>query len=320
MAVSRAGGLHLQPVHDQLLTGVYAQLILPALSDGLASDDNLDLLRRGRVRPAIAAVALAVEDPHSDALRTAEPDFLREVTAVIHEGHADPQALSVSEAVHALHQLIQLGPDLRRIGPAQDDPAPDAPVFLPEAPADDLILKAVILHVHAHGQHQDAVRQLCGVFLASGHVVILVGQAAAVFPQLPEQGVVDHLQLLCIAPGFQILRDDLLPAHPGRTEGVQPERPNAVAQRFRIFRNPLRVSTLHVVLFGDPSAFRADVVDLRHDVGNLVIHLGLVKLIPDILPADVVVLSAVRTLGAPSLLGAVLKRLLNRGKALDGWR
>ena len=215
VAVSRAGCLHPQRVHDHLFSGVNAQLVLPALADvPPVFAQDLDLLRLLDVRSPIAGNTFAVKQPHPDSFTAPQTGVHGVVAAVINEAHGDLQALAVLVVIDPIQDVIQLLPDIRIVRTAHDLPVLDAPVLFPEPPADDLVFKPVILHVHAHGQHQDAVRQLCGVLLAPGQVLVLVGHAAAIFPQLPKARVVHNLKLPGIAPGFQVLHDDLIPAQP----------------------------------------------------------------------------------------------------------
>ena len=71
MAVFRAGGLYAQVVHDDLLTGINADLILPAGSHRHFVDDNFHLLRRGCVGLIRAGHTLDAENLFPDALPAA---------------------------------------------------------------------------------------------------------------------------------------------------------------------------------------------------------------------------------------------------------
>lgn len=83
-----------------------------------------------------------------------EADVLGEVAALVHEGHRASESQAVLEAEHSVeHHLVQLGPGIRVIRPAHDDALFNAPGFPEVAVPDDLILHAVVLGVHAGGEH-----------------------------------------------------------------------------------------------------------------------------------------------------------------------
>lgn len=106
MAVLLAEGFHPDVVHDDLLAGINADLVLPAGSDGYLVDHNLLLLRRAGIWLVRATHALDAEYLLADTLPALHTDILGEVTAFIHEGHADLQAQTVLETVGVIDYII----------------------------------------------------------------------------------------------------------------------------------------------------------------------------------------------------------------------
>lgn len=84
------------------------------------------------------------------------------MAAGVDAGDGDLQAPAVLELVDMVDDIVKPLPDLGGVRPAHDVALDDAPVFAVLAVSDDLILEAVVLSVHAAGEHQHAVGQLHG--------------------------------------------------------------------------------------------------------------------------------------------------------------
>ena len=145
------------------------------------------------------------------------------MAAIVNKGDADPQAFSVLVAVHMVQDIVQRFPGLRESRIAHQLTAPDAPAFITLAPADHLILKAVILYVYAAGEDQNTVRKLGSVRLPPCHHLVFRLQIAAILPQLAEQCVVFDLQALRIVLRFEEFLHDRKPALPRTDKSIQPE-------------------------------------------------------------------------------------------------
>jgi hypothetical protein len=108
-------------------------------------------------------------------------------------------------------------PRRRRRRVAGDDLVRDAPALLADAPADDLGLEAVVLHVDAGGEQQHAVGQLGLVRLAvllerlDGDALRLLG------PRLAEAQVDELLQAALVAVGVALI-------HSARARATHPRR------------------------------------------------------------------------------------------------
>ena len=326
VAVLRAWLLHLEVVHDDLLAGVDTDLVLPAGADGDLIDHDLHLLRRRGVGPIRSWHTLDAEHLAGDARPTLEADVLGEVAAFVHEGHRASEPQAVLKAEYPVeHHLVQLGPGVRVIRPAHDDALFNTPGFPKVAVPDDLVLHAVILGVHAGGEHQHPLRQLHGgavrpgaVILPAGHEAVLVLQVAAVFPQQAEAGVVDHLELPGVADRLEILEHDGAPGSPLADKGVQPEGADALGVCVGVVRLPARGLVLHGRLVGDASAAGADIPDVQHLEGLAAGHHALLVLIADVLEVDLVVLAAVGAFAFPPLHRALGVGRLDCAGVLDG--
>ena len=162
------------------------------------------------------------------------------MTAFVHKGHTDLQAQTIFEAQHPVeYHHVQTVPGSRVVRTAHDDSLLNAPGLPEMAVADDLILKAVVLCVHAGGQDEDALRQLRIVDLPAAQHCLRVLRFAPVLPQLAEAGVIDHLHLGCVALGVQELQNRALPAGPGTDKGVEPKRTDAPLIGVRVLGDPL---------------------------------------------------------------------------------
>ena len=234
---------------------------------------------------------------------------LREVTALIHEGHRHPQADAVLKTHHAVeHNFIEFVPCGIIIRAPHDDSFFNAPCFAEEPVPDDLILHAVILRINASRQNEDARRQLdrlavfvLAVVLAASEQRILILNVAAVFPRLTEAGVENDLHLFRAAKRIEIFQDDRFPRSPLADESVQPERTGSLAVGFRILGNPFCRGAFHLRFRGNAATAGAGVVHLLDLVGLLVRDDDFVVLKANIRPADFVVLAAMRAFGVPPL-------------------
>ena len=320
VVVFRSRFLDAHAVHDGLLPGVNAEGVEPALADVLPFDHDVRLLRRGGVGYAVAASALDGEHLAIDALAAGLIHVLRVVTAAVHEGDADFQLHAVCELIGMVDHLVELLPDLGGVRASHDNALLDAPLLAEMPVAHDLVFEAVILGIDAAGQHQNAVRQLGGVFLAPPHHGLLVLQVAAVLPELAELRVVHDLQLLCAAERVQIGEDQRRPRRPGRGKGVQPERPNAVLVCVWIGRDPLGGLMLHFPLGVQRLAGRAFPVYALHGVVLLVLDDRGVVLEADVAEDDVVILSAGGTFMVPAFLCALAEKIVDLAVAFDGRR
>ena len=176
--------LHFQIVHDDLLAGVNAQLVLPAHPDVAVLHRDFLLLRRAGKRPIRARKTLDAENLFAYAVMAPLAYFLGEMTALVHkfDGHRQFHAISKFQLA-VKHQFVQLLPDFIAVRSAADDALFDAPCFPEVAEAHDLVLHAVILRVNASSQHQNTLRQFCGIFLPAAQHGILVLHIATVFPK-----------------------------------------------------------------------------------------------------------------------------------------
>lgn len=99
----------------------------------------------------------------ADSVMTRQPNFAREVATLVHKGQRYRQAQPILKAKYPVKQnLVQLGPGRWIIGPPRDDTLFNPSGFFEVSMSDDLIFHAVVLGVHAGGQHQHPVRQLNG--------------------------------------------------------------------------------------------------------------------------------------------------------------
>ena len=87
VTIFRARRLYAQVVHDDLLAGVNADLVLPAGADRRLLDDDLLLFRRRGVGLIAAGHTLDAEHLFAQPRPALHTDLLREVSALVHKGH-----------------------------------------------------------------------------------------------------------------------------------------------------------------------------------------------------------------------------------------
>ena len=309
MAIFLSGRLYAQIIHDDFLSGIDAELILPAGADSDLIDEDLLLFRRRDIGLILSWHTFDAKYLLADSGVALSANALREVTALIHEGHRHPQADAVLKTHHTVeHNFIEFVPCGVIIRASHDDSFFNAPCFAEESVPDDLILHAIILRINASRQNEDARRQLyrltvfvLAVVLAASEQRILILNVAAVFPRLTEAGVENDLHLFRAAKRIEIFQDDRFPRSPLADESVQPERTGSLAVGFRILGNPFCRGAFHLRFRGNAAAAGAGVVHLLDLVGLLVRDDDFVVLKANIRPADFVVLAAMRAFGVPPL-------------------
>ena len=98
-----------------------------------------------------------------------------------------------------LQKSVQVRPNLFFLRVSVYFLIPDAPALLADAPAHNLRLETVLLHVHGSGQHQHAVRHLRVVQLPAVYQLVSVDALPRLFPRLAKLGVGPRFHFLYVA-------------------------------------------------------------------------------------------------------------------------
>jgi hypothetical protein len=235
-----------------------------------ADDEERDLALVGARRAARPdrdagpAAALDRPDAAGEAGAAELVGHLGVVAAGVDGGGAHRQVEPGGMREGRLQHHVEIGPEARPGRIAPEHAVVDHPRLLVAAPAEDLHLDPVALHVDARGQHGDGGGQRLAPVLAPGHQRIgRDGVARLVLPGLAQLGVDPDLQAGRVLADAAVLGGDLGPCLPrGIERGEVEARGAAVALGGRApFARGQQAGLL--VLVVDAAAGLADQMRLR---------------------------------------------------------
>ena len=304
--------------HDALLAGVNTQRVEPHLCRPVIRKDTVLLLWDGSVGDTLAATSLDSKNTLADSLSAFFVNFLRKMSAGVNKCQRDLRAFAILELVYMVQDSIKGLPDVAIFfRPSHDETLPDSPGLTISAPADNLILKAVVLCIDTACQTEHSIRKLCIIMLTSGHELAFVCCVVSFFPESSENCVEHGLELCWIILCFKELPDDRLPCQPWRAETIEPEGSVPVIDSIRILCNPFLISSTDIVLCRHAAAFRTAVFDVADRVLLPAANHFAGVLEMDVIKIDEVILTTVRTLHTPVFLRPFGEFCSNRGVPFD---
>ena len=204
-----------QPCHDLLFPVIDPQE-LERKSESLPVLAYLVYKRH----PRLIGIALDADTLLVEVLLAIFIDRQRRKTARVDKCPQDFECAAVGKVVRLIEDAVQQLPYLRMVWIARNHAFLDAPAFLIETPAANLIFQAVALHIHGGSQYQYALWQFGVVHLAAAEELRFVIVCADQVIGLPESRIDNDLLTHWIASRHKPLLHDFRPCEPRRGKAV----------------------------------------------------------------------------------------------------